>query len=160
MKEIKMTRGFGAIVDDEDFEELSKHRWYCDSRGYAVRKLARDGGRQKALYVHIAILGNTEGLEIDHINGNPLDNRRENLRHVTHQQNIHNRKPVGASSQYKGVCWYKRDCRWLARIVLDGKRTHLGYYKLEMDAARAYNEAARVMFGEYARLNVMPIFNN
>ena len=155
MKEIKLTQGKTAIVDDEDFKELSKFKWYCN-HGYAVRCIALETGRQKTAWMHTAIMGEQKGLEIDHINGNPLDNRKENLRHVTHAQNQCNSIARGGSSKYKGVCWKKERGKWFVQIQKNGKRCHLGYYKTEQDAAIAYNEAALIHFGAYARLNVIP----
>lgn len=156
MKEIKLARGMVSIVDDEDFEELSKHKWFY-SNGYAIRSITLKNKKQSKAGMHIAIMGKKEGFEIDHINGDRLDNRRENLRHVTHQQNIQNQKPSreGNSSRYKGVFWNKRDEKWRSLIKLDGKTYHLGCYKGERDAAIAYNEAAIRFFGEYARLNAL-----
>jgi len=155
MKEIKLTQGKVAIVDDEDYEELSKHRWYYGN-GYAVRHATRESKKQPKIYMHIIIMGTESGLELDHISGDALDNRRENLRHVTHQQNLHNKAPnKRGSSQYKGVHWQKDRKRWHSCIMMDGKSVNLGRYKSEQDAAMAYNEAATKYFGEYARLNTI-----
>jgi len=156
MKKIELTQGKVAIVDDEDYEELSKYKWFFSS-GYARRGLARQNGRPAAILLHVAIMGKMVGLEIDHVNGDRLDNRRENLRHVTRSQNNQNQAPgrEGASSQHKGVSWYKRDKLWTAQIKADGKKCHLGRYESERDAAIAYNTAAIKHFGEYARINII-----
>lgn len=155
MKEIKLTQGFVSIVDDEDFEELSKYKWQY-AGGYAVRSISWAFGRQPLTRIHVQIMGKIEGLEIDHISGDKLDNRRENLRHVTAAQNQYNRKPNrGGSSRYKGVNWYKAGKKWHSSIKAGGKTRHLGYYYIERDAAMAYNEAAARLFGEYARLNIV-----
>lgn len=156
MKKIKLTCGFSTIVDDEDFEELSKHKWQYNSIGYAVRTVALDDKTRTSLYMHVAIMGKIDGLEIDHINGNKLYNRRENLRHVTREQNNQNRKPnKNASSKYKGVCWHKNNQKWGSQIKINGKCIYLGSYKSEEDAALAYNEAAIRLQGQYARLNTI-----
>ena len=157
MKEIKLTQGKVALVDDEDFEELSKHEWYYTNAGYAARSARRPNGTRYQLYMHVQIIGEVEGLEIDHISGDKLGNRKNNLRHVTRAQNQSNSVSVGGSSQYKGVNWHDQNKKWLSRIGVDGKDVYLGCYKSEHDAARRYNEAAIKFFGEYARLNVVSI---
>ena len=155
MKEIKLTKGFVAIVDDEDFKELSKHKWYYHNMGYAVRKI-RIGRKAASLLLHVAIMGKIDGLEIDHVNGDKLDNRRENLRHVTHQQNIQNQRPIrGGMSRYKGVHWHKANKNWISSIRTDGKVYHLGCYDSEQEAALAYNKSAIKLFGECAMLNLV-----
>ena len=98
-----------------------------------------------------------DGMQVDHVNHNGLDNRKKNLRICTSQQNTWNaQKPKlnrESSSQYKGVSWYKRYNKWVARGTHDGKRITLGYYNCEKEAARAYDAAAKKYFGEYAHLN-------
>ena len=98
-----------------------------------------------------------DGELVDHINGNGLDNRRANLRVCTHQQNIFNqqKRKDKCSSKYKGVCWSKRNKSWLAQIRFNYKLIYLGYYKNEDDAGLAYNEKAKELFGEFARLNII-----
>ena len=155
MKEIKLTQGKFAIVDDEDFEELSKYRW-CYKDGYATRGIAAGVRRRTTLLMHVVIIGKVNGLETDHINGNGLDNRRENLRHVTSSQNQQNRASCkNTSSQYKGVHWSKANKNWTSHIRIAGEKHHLGIYGSELEAAIAYNEAAQRLFGEYARLNIV-----
>lgn len=153
MKEIPLTQGKVAIVDDEDYDELSKHKWGYLNVGYASRY--SHGGRalQAAVYMHVVIMGKVEGLEIDHVNGNKLDNRRENLRHLTHSQNMQNSIVKGGSSQYKGVCWDRSRSKWLASIYVYKKHVMLGRFTDEKDAARAYNIAALREYGEFARTN-------
>jgi hypothetical protein len=156
MNNIPLTKGFFAIIDDDDYEELSKHRWYCSTYGYAVRSVSKFAGRRDLIYMHIQLLGREKGLEIDHINGNSLDNRRCNLRRVTHQQNVHNSKPqFGGSSTYKGVYWHNGAKKWVSRIQCNGKLKHIGCFTSEKEAAKAYNYVARACFGEYARLNIL-----
>ena len=145
-KEIQLTRGLVALVDDEDYDELSKYKWSFDGRSYARR---REGGA--SIRMHIQLMGKIDGLEIDHINGNGLDNRRRNLRRVTHAQNTQNRKPnKSGSSIYKGVSWNKKSKNWRATIGIEGTIINLGSFENELDAAEAYKSAAILLVGEYA----------
>ena len=160
MKEIPLTRGKVAIVDDEDYEELSIVKWHYNHWGYAMRNVTPGGKKRTKIQMHIAILGKIEGFEIDHKDGNGLNNRRENLRHVTHTQNTQNKAPYKkTSSRYKGVSWNKWANKWVSTIVIDGKYYYLGYYKSERDAAWVYNVWAESFFGEYTRLNVLEASN-
>ena len=156
MKEIPLTQGKVAIVDDEDYEEASKYTWWYSKKGYAVTTRRKSLGR-KNISMHILIAGKISEKVTDHINGNKLDNRRENLRHVTLSQNSQNQKPIreGTSSRYKGVHWHKKTNKWISKICIEGKRYHLGCYENERDAAWVYNVWAESFFGEYARLNVL-----
>lgn len=156
-KSIPLTQGKYAIVDADNYEWLMQWKWsYRD--GYAKRSvhipMAAGLRKQVPITMHGVILPPCNGLVPDHINGNGLDNRRENLRLATQQQNMWNRKPVkNSSSKYKGVSWRKSTGYWIANIKLDGKQKHLGCFWSEEDAARAYNKAAKEMHGEFAKLN-------
>ena len=160
MKLILLTQNKFTIVDDEDFEELNKHKW-CASKtsknnhgGYYAAKKIDKYPHQKALFMHRKITNCPEGLQVDHINHNTLDNRRCNLRICTHAENQHNRKPqAGGSSQYKGVCWNKQHKKWVVRITLNGKEMYLGYFNDEIEAAKEYDRAAKELFGKFAYLN-------
>jgi hypothetical protein len=162
MKYIELGKGLRAIVDDEDFEELSKDRWYVKYRKdrkhkqyYAFRSVFLNK-KNTFMLMHRQIMGVEKGdtRKVDHINHNTLDNRKENLRVVTHQQNQFNRKKeIGCSSKYKGVSWYKRDSNWMACIKINKKTKYLGYFSSEIEAARAYDSKAIELFGEYAHLN-------
>ena len=102
---------------------------------------------------HPELRGNPK-LYIDHINGNPLDNRKENLRLVTPQQNTMNKRSYkNSTSKYKGVYWDKKYNKWRTRITIDNKKKHIGYYQDEREAALAYDKEAKKLFGEYAHLN-------
>lgn len=151
-KEIPLTQGKVAIVDDEDFEWLSRYKWCYTKAGYAVRA-SRINGKRRTVYMHREILQAPAGLEVDHINGDKLDNRRSNLRIVTKQQNMFNQRPRKGSSRYKGVTWFSRTQKWRAFIKIDGKFRSLGYFDDEKEAALAYDRAARELFGEYAKTN-------
>lgn len=100
-----------------------------------------------------------DGMMIDHKNQDRNDNRLENMRLATTRQNAANMSKLvkPTSSQYKGVCWYKPSKKWISRITINGKDTHLGYFASEVEAAKAYNVAAVATFGEYASLNIIPI---
>ena len=154
MKEIPLTRGYVALIDDEDYEEISQHKWYASSpkRGeiYAVRNMYRsesqNGGR---VYMHAFINKTPKGLETDHINGIGLDNRRSNLRAATNAQNQYNRRPQGGSSKFKGVYWFKKGKKWCARIKVNRKFIYLGFYEDELDAHKAYCEKAKEVAQEF-----------
>ena len=153
-KEIKLTRGFSTIVDDDDFEWLSKSNWHCNANGYAVRKASKKFGRQKDIFMHREIIKTPDGMETDHINGNKLDNRKDNLRICTHAENGRNAKMrKDNTSGYKGVYFHKRDKHWVAQIDARKKQIFLGYFNTAQEAASAYDEAAKKMFGEFAKLN-------
>jgi len=112
--------------------------------------------RQKAVRMHRVVLNCPEDKFVDHINHNGLDNRRANLRACTMQQNIWNkRKQRGNySSKYKGVSWNKSEGKWIVRITCKGKQIFVGYYDNEKEAAKAYDDKAKELFGEYAALNL------
>lgn len=154
MKEIKLTQGKVALVDDEDFESLNAYKW-CASKHhntfYAVRTTIRVGGKQTKVRMHWDIM---DGKSIDHIDHDGLNNQRANLRFCTNSQNLMNtRKQDNTSSVYKGVSWYKRTGKWLAQIQINNKGISLGYFDSEIDAAKAYNNKAIEFFCEFANLN-------
>lgn len=148
MKLIPLTQNKFAIVDDNDYEYLNQWKWYYDNVGYARRN--------PGILMHRAILTPKKKQDIDHINKNKLDNRKINLRVVTRSQNSMNRKKhKKGSSEYKGVYWKTRDRRWYAEICMNYKKTYLGSFKNEIDAAEAYNAAAMKIFKNYAQLNII-----
>ena len=146
MKEIPLTKGQFAIVDDADFDWLSRYSWISDTSGYAVRRYSR-------IPMHRMVSSPNREQEVDHMNGNKLDNQRANLRNCTRKENARNRKQNTGTSQYKGVYWEKAAKCWRADIRVDYKLRFLGRFPSEIDAARAYDAAARQYFGEFARLN-------
>ena len=139
-----------TLVDDEDYEEVRKSCWYL-TKGYAVRGYFKNNKYGKRL--QRVILKNPIGL-VDHKNHNKLDNRKQNLRIVTNQQNVwYQRKNRVLTSRFKGVSWYKKDKKWQVQITFNKKDIYLGRFEDEKRAALAYNVAAQKYFGEYAYLN-------
>jgi hypothetical protein len=151
---IPLSNGKSVIVDDEDYEALKLYKWCFGGGGYAQRHTSLQIGKRKTILMHRQIMNTPDGLETDHINGNGLDNRKENLRICTKNQNQMNRRlPCNNQSGYKGVSWYSRDGRWRAQIKLNSHLTFIGTYETAMEAARAYDEKAKEYFGEFAKLN-------
>ncbi len=159
MIEIPLTRGYVALVDDED-AGLSGLKWSADvSRGtvYAIRRSYTADGRVTTERLHRVVVHAKSGDHVDHVNGNGLDNRRSNLRVATYRQNAENQgRRKGNTSGFKGV---SRDARnpnmpWVARLRSgNGRRIHVGSYASPEDAARAYDRAAAIHHGPFARLN-------
>jgi hypothetical protein len=153
---IPLSRGKVSRIDPDDYEWLNQWNWFCATRGYAVRNTYdRDAGKWRTVYMHRLILDAQPGQIVDHINGDPLDNRRENLRLATPGQNMHNRKPTSTPTscpQYKGV-GRRASGRYHAYISVKGKMYYLGTYDEAKTAALIYDAAARRYFGRYARLN-------
>jgi len=153
MKQIPLSQGKVAIVDDEDYETLSRHKWHCGSKGYAVRK-ERRGLREVHVWMHREIMQPANDMQVDHVNGEKADNRRCNLRIATNSHNLCNRGAnANNTSGFKGVTWKEHAGKWMAFINLHGKQKHLGYFDTAEDGARAYNEAAKKYHGVFARLN-------
>ena len=152
MNYIELTQGKYTIVDDEDLKEVSKYKWYF-SNGYA-RRDAGYGINRERIKMHRFILNIPKNVQVDHKNGDTLDNRRENLRICTKAENLRNRK-IGKNntSGYKGVDWFKNRNLWRAKIKYNNKLIHLGYFQTKIDAAKAYNNAAIKYHKEFSRLN-------
>jgi hypothetical protein len=153
MKNIDLAGRATAIVDDEDFEILSKYSWHLGARGYACRAV-RTGKKTTQILMHREIMNIPAGMETDHINRNKIDNRKSNLRICTRTQNEQN-KPgkVYNTSGYKGVCWHKGFGKWTARIRVDKKQINLGSFLTAEEAAHVYDKAARKHHGEFAVTN-------
>ena len=159
MKRIKLTQGQYALVDDADFDWLYQWKWYAlKDRSCNSFRAVRRGKDHHQIIMARLMLGLEYGdkYEVDHKNRNPLDNRRDNLRICTHQENSRNRKSFrGTTSKYKGVYWEKgrKGEKWRATIFFSNKLIHIGYFTIEEEAARAYNEMAKEYFGKFACLN-------
>lgn len=149
MKQIPLTQGHYAVVDDKDYERVAAKKW-CFNGGYAVR--------QQGVLMHRFVLDAPKGAHVDHINGNGLDNRRSNLRLATSSQNQANRAGKrGTLSRFKGVTISVRKNgtkRWFATVKHEGRTHSAGTHLSEIAAAEAYNRKAVELFGKFARLNV------
>lgn len=160
MKEIPLTKGYVALVDDDDYDELIKYHWRVrvfKHTSYATRVM-RINGVQRTISMHRQILGilDTPELRADHIDFNGLNNQKSNLRTCTHQQNNKYKQSAKKSrSKYLGVAPISKlhNKRYRATIYHNYKQYHLGYYATEEEAALAYNEAAKKFHGEFANLN-------
>jgi len=147
---IPLTQSAHAIVDNEDLELLDGYRWSLTARRQ-LRYARRYVGR-KAVYMHREIMNAPAGMQIDHINGNGLDNRKVNLRLCNCSQNQRNaRKRKKTTSRFKGVSWNNN--RWRARIYFNGEQITIGRFKSELEAAKAYDKKAVELFGEFANPN-------
>lgn len=150
MRHIELTNGGCTTVSDIDYQKLCEHRWHSirNKRNIYVRAWIC----QKKILMHRFILDAKKGEQVDHKNGNGLDNTRENIRICSSQENAMNRRIQTHSSKYKGVRWHDNG-KWVARIKISGKLKHIGCFSSEEGAAAAYNVAAVSLFGEFAKLN-------
>lgn len=158
MKLISLGKNRYAKVDDEDFEYLNQWTWGI-SNGYVARKEFLgyvDGHRKwKQIYMHRTVMSEPD-IDVDHKFGDKFDNRKSQLRVVTRSQNnMNSEKKARCSSKFKGVCWFSPRQTWRTRITVNGKDVFCRYFKTEIEAARAYNEKAKEIFGEFAKLNVI-----
>jgi len=159
MKTIKLTKGFEALVDDDDFDYLNQFKWYAsvyDGKVYAKRNVKdSETKRVKRIIMHRVIMNidSTKDV-IDHINGNGLDNTKENLRVCSHGQNMKNRTSVkNSSSKYLGVSFCKKSKKFHVKIESKGVKYDLGRHLNEKEAALIYNAKAIELHGEFANLN-------
>ncbi|MHC4641360.1 MAG: AP2/ERF family transcription factor [Planctomycetota bacterium] len=160
---IPLTRGEFAIVDPEDYPRLAKHKWHLaksPTGSYAVRwKRGPVKNTRRRIWMHRQVIHIPRSLLCDHVNCNSLDNRKENLRPATVSQNLCNRtkKKSKSRSIYKGLEWDRIQRKWKARIQLNNRKIYLGSFNLEIEAARAYDQAAKKHHREFANLNFPPM---
>jgi hypothetical protein len=148
MREIRLTQGKVALVDDDDFEALNKFKWYASkdkNTHYADRHSTYVDGKRKTIRMHCEIIGALSGLVTDHIDGNGLNNQKSNLRIVTIRQNCQNKKGIIKSSEYPGVRWRNNRNKWEAGIKLSGKDKFLGHFISETEAFDAYRKAVETI---------------
>ena len=147
MKKIPLTQGKYALVDDQDYDRLvAEGSWHFDRYAKRVNK-------RVVTYMHRVVMGSPVDEQVDHINGDKLDNRRCNLRVCTCSENLANRHV--SRNKYRGVSWDKRRGKWKAVLGFHYSRIDIGRFDTQEEAAEAYNLVARQLFGEYARLNAV-----
>lgn len=152
MAELLVSGNIIALVDDEDLERLSAHRWFIHSGGYASRQEGTWRKGRKQIYMHQEVMG---GKIIDHINANKLDNRKANLRFATKGQNNANRGLLSNNtSGYKGVTWDKSRGKYQAYAWFQDKKYYLGRFDSILDAAKVVDDFNKKYFGEFAYLNI------
>ena len=154
MKYLPLQNGQQTIIDDERYPILYLKNWHYGTNGYVYGN-TWDKKLKKSSYflLHRLLLNARKNVQIDHVNGNKLDNRIKNLRLCSNQQNAFNRIKTSGVSKYKGVNWYKTDKIWYAQITVNYKKIQLGRFKNEIDAAIAYNNAAKKYYGKFAHVN-------
>jgi hypothetical protein len=154
VREVALTKGYVALVDDEDYDLVSRHKWQA-KEGKSKVYATRHGAGSATIYLHRFLLGVGPAAQVDHKDGNGLNCVRSNLRSATPAQNTHNRRFTHGANPYVGVVRLKRAVRspWRASIIHQGKRLYLGVYSTPEDAATAYDRAARELRGEFAVLN-------
>lgn len=157
MREIKLTQGKVALVDDSDFDFLNQYKWYArkDGKNFYANRHKRIEGKLTTITMHGALVEYQPGTEIDHKDGNGLNNQRSNLRLCTRIENQRNSRPMcnKTHSRFKGVSWNRRHNRWRARVTSDNITISLGCFETEIEAAIAYDQAAKKLHGEFARTN-------
>jgi len=158
-RRIPLTRGKYAMVDADDYERLNKYKWLAQQGQrtfYAMRRgRVGESGRGGMVWMHREIIKPANGMFVDHINHNGVDNRKSNLRAATRNQNMWNRRKgtTKTRSKYKGLSLHNRKKPWSVRIKVNGESKFLGFFENEVEAAKAYDRAARKFHGEFAALN-------
>lgn len=152
---IALTRGYETVIDAEDLPHVADFNWSSQPSGktvYACRGTRSSDGKSLGVRMHRVLIGAPDGMEVDHIDGDGLNNRKANLRLATHAENCMNRRvPVTNSSGLKGVSWHKGQRQWVAKIKVSGITVHIGSFNCPEQAHRAYCEAAARIHGKFAR---------
>ena len=156
MKTIKIKNNneiYNIFIDNDDFYKIKDYKWSVYK--YGINYYASTSDKNKTIYMHRLIIDPPENMDVDHINNNGLDNRKDNLRICTRAQNSRNkRKGISKYSDYKGVSYNKRAKSYIAQIKYNYNCIFLGYFKNEIEAAKAYNKKAIELFGEFAKINI------
>ena len=153
MKQIKLFNNEVTLVDDEDHERLSRFKWHTNKKGYVLRSVYENGKVSK-IFMHNEIMNPDHDLLVDHKDHNKLNNQKSNYRICTNTDNAKNRSSQKSStSKYLGVSFKNANKKWIAQISFNNKVVHLGCFKNEEDAAKAYDEAAKKYHDEFANLN-------
>jgi len=164
MKSIPLTRGQFTTVDLKNYDIISQHNWFYTHYGYAGRSATKeeiDSGHPKVILMHRYLMDAPKGIDVDHKDGNRLNNQLENLRLCSRKENLRNQAKVmstkrgRATSPYKGVYWANDRRKWRSTIFVDNRRVSIGSFDDEDEAALAYNRFAKKHFGEFARLNIV-----
>lgn len=159
MIKIPLTQGKFALIDGEDYCLVSQYKWFAHVSGRTWYAETHPKRNSKVIKMHQLLMGIIPGIEIDHKDGNGLNNQRYNLRRCTHAQNLCNKKKYKhhdghkTASIHKGLSWDKKLKKWYSRIQINSKRIYLGHFISEIEAAEAYNKAALEKFGEFANFN-------
>jgi hypothetical protein len=155
MKEIKLTQGKVALVDDEDFNYLNQFKWQVIKPRYiyyVVKSGKRINGKNKKEYMHRIIMNTPSHLQVDHIDHNGLNNQKSNLRNCNNSQNNAN-KILMNEEKYRGICWDKSRNKWMSSIRFMGKNIFLGRFSDPIIAAKEYDRVVIKYHGEFAHLN-------
>lgn len=159
---IQLSQGLAATIDESDYSDVARFKWTVSRKNgkfYAVRRvhlgpISKYTYAGKMVYLHSHLMAPARGQVVDHINGDPLDCRRSNMRVCSNTENARNRtRGKNNTSGYKGVVYTPKTGRWRAYIMVNRKGIHIGYFSTPAEAARAYDAAALKYFGEFANLN-------
>lgn len=156
VKFVPVKNGQHAIIDEKNFEDLAKYKWHLSANGYCVRTQKKTKTQPKTVYMHRQIMSYPPS-PVDHRDHDKTDNREVNLRICSNADNCrNNRLSKRNTSGYKGVTWHKKGKKWNAEIIYFYKKIFLGLHTSKIEAAKAYNEAATRLYGEFACLNEVP----